>query len=175
MNSNRLTFVLVDSNYCDYLRKSDSCVPYTMEKKSNRPFLGVLLYFNGMSYYAPLSSPKLKHVTMKNQIDLLKIDGGQYGVINFNNMIPVHNNSVTPVKLTPSPDDSSDDIKYKALLSNQLTWCNANKSVIINKAQKLYNTIKGGTGWDSLNRRCCDFAKDEALLRQYCIEKGWTV
>lgn len=39
----RLTFVLVDSSYCDYLRKSDKCVPYTMDKKSSRPFVGVLL------------------------------------------------------------------------------------------------------------------------------------
>lgn len=133
----RLSFVLVDSAYCDYLREKDSCVPYTMDNKASRPFVGILLHIRGMSYYAPLSSPKQKHLTMKNQIDLLKIDGGKYGVINFNNMIPVHCNSVKRVNLGISPSDSRSEIQYKTLLSNQLTWCNANKETIINKAQKL--------------------------------------
>ena len=169
----RLSFVLVDFNYCDYLRKSDPCVPYTMEQKSNRPFVGVLLQIHGMSYYAPLSSPKPKHIKMKNQIDLLKINGGQYGVINFNNMIPVHNNSVVPIILTASSDDSSASLQYKALLSNQLTWCNANKDSIIRTAQKLHNIITKGKAWDKLKARCCDFVQDEILLKQYCIEHGW--
>lgn len=173
MKLDRLSFVLVDSDYCDYLRKSDPCVPYTMDQKANRPFVGVLLHIHGMSYYAPLSSPKPKHFNMKNQIDLLKIDGGRFGVINFNNMIPVHNNSVKPIVLVASSSDSSADIQYKALLSNQLTWCNVNREPIISKAQKLYSIIANGTGWDTLTARCCNFTNDELLLRQYCSEKGW--
>lgn len=169
----RLSFVLVDSEYCDYLRKSDSCVPYTMDRKSNRPFVGVLLQIHNMSYYAPLSSPKPKHRNMKNQLDLLKIDDGRYGVINFNNMIPIHNNSMTPVCLDISSTDSPSDKQYKALLSNQLTWCNVNKNLIIQKAQRLYHIIASGKGWDSLNARCCNFIQDEILLQQYCIQKGW--
>ena len=128
-----------------------------------------------MSYYAPLSSPKQKHLTMKNQIDLLKIDGGKYGVINFNNMIPVHGNSVKRVNLGISPSDSQSEIQYKTLLSNQLTWCNANKETIINKAQKLYDTILNHKGWDSLVRRCCNFADDEELLKKYCLSMEWTL
>ena len=127
----RLSFVVVDSAYCDYLRESDLCVPYTMDRKANRPFVGVLLEIHSIPYYAPLSSPKPKHASMKNQIDLLKIDGGRYGVINLNNMIPIHSNSVIQIDLTISPSDLPSDIKYKALLSNQLTWCNANKRLII--------------------------------------------
>lgn len=114
----RLTFILVEPTYCDYLRKSDSCVPYTMDSKSNRPFVGVLLRVNNIAYYAPLSSPKAKHITMKNQIDLLKIDGGKYGVINFNNMIPIHRNSIKSVNFNSSSTDSPSEIQYKALLSN---------------------------------------------------------
>ena len=144
-----------------------------MDKKSNRPFVGVLLQIQKMQYYAPLSSPKPKHAAMRNQIDLIKIDGGRYGVINLNNMIPVHNNSIASVSLTASSTDSDDDLKYKALLSNQLTWCNANKNAIISKAQKLYHTIANGKGWESLRSRCCDFTLDEKLLRQYCTENGW--
>lgn len=171
----RLTFVLVDSDYCDYLRQSDSCVPYTMDQKAKRPFVGILLQMHEMSYYAPLSSPKPKHSKMKNQIDLLKINGGKYGVINFNNMIPVHNNSVVPVRLTIDVTDSPSDIQYKALLSNQLTWCNANKDSIVKVAQKLYNIISNGKGWDELTKRCCNFVQDEILLMQYCSEKNWDI
>ena len=42
-------------------------------------------------YYAPLSSPKEKHIKLKPKLGLLKINYGKYGVINFNNMIPVTN------------------------------------------------------------------------------------
>ncbi len=169
----RLTFVLVDSSYCDYLRESDFCVPYTMDNKSNRPFVGILLHIHDISYYAPLSSPKQKHLTMKNQIDLLKIDGGKYGVINFNNMIPVHSNSIRNINLAVSSSDSPSELQYKALLSNQLTWCNANKELITQKAQKLYNTILNKKGWDSLIKRCCNFVGNETLLKNYCLSKGW--
>lgn len=169
----RLSFVLVDSKYCDYLRKSDPCVPYTMDRKSNRPFVGILLQINGMSYYAPLSSPKQKHKTMKNQVDFSKIEDGKYGVINFNNMIPIHSNSISPVELVVSPDDSPADHQYKALLSNQLTWCNAHRDSIIHKAQKLYYIIVNGECRDSLRARCCNFAQDEVILQQYCAENNW--
>lgn len=173
MRSERLSFVLVDSNYCDYLRKSDPCVPYTMDRKANRPFVGVLLHIHGMSYYAPLSSPKPKHAGMKNQIDLLKIKGGTYGVINFNNMIPVHSNSTSAIDPSASSVDSADDLKYKELLENQLTWCNANKDSIMSKAQKLYDVVTNGNAREALAERCCDFAKDELLLQEYCAERDW--
>lgn len=169
----RLSFVLVDSDYCDYLRKTDLCVPYTMDDKSKRPFVGILLKIHDMTYYAPLSSPKQKHLTMKNQVDLLKIDGGKYGVINLNNMIPIHNKSVNAISLDVLPTDSHSEIQYKALLSNQLTWCNANRNDIISKAQKLYGIITNGKGWDSLIKRCCNFKVDEKMLQEYCASKCW--
>ena len=126
-----------------------------------------------MSYYAPLSSPKAKHLNMKNQIDLLKINGGVYGVINFNNMIPIHSNSIRPIVLTVSSTDTLSDIQYKGLLSNQLTWCNDNKNIIVAKAQKLYETIKSNHAREALAARCCHFSKDEEQLKQYCAAKGW--
>ena len=41
--------------------------------------------------FAPLSSPKPKYKTIKNTLDLINIDNGDLGVINFNNMVPVTN------------------------------------------------------------------------------------
>ena len=38
-----LKLVIVDSNYCDYLRQFDSKVPYNYGKKSTRPFVGCII------------------------------------------------------------------------------------------------------------------------------------
>ncbi|MDR1320575.1 MAG: type III toxin-antitoxin system ToxN/AbiQ family toxin, partial [Gracilibacteraceae bacterium] len=84
------SFYHTNTDYCDFLRKSDPCVPYTMDQKFTRPFVGIVFFVNSYNYYAPLTSPKPKHLCMKNQVDFLKINGGAWGAINFNNMIPVH-------------------------------------------------------------------------------------
>lgn len=79
------SFYTVDTAYCDYLRESDPRVPYTMERKFIRPFVGIVFSVHNVHYYAPLTSPKPKHLHMKNQVDFLKIKGGEWGAINFNN------------------------------------------------------------------------------------------
>lgn len=40
-------------------------------------------------YFVPVSSPKDKHLKMKNPVDFMKLDKGALGAINFNDMIPV--------------------------------------------------------------------------------------
>ena len=73
MSKNRIGFYTIDTDYCDYLRKFDSKVPYTMDSKQTRPFIGILLTVNENTYYAPLSSPKPKHLKMKkNHLKSLK-------------------------------------------------------------------------------------------------------
>ena len=81
--------VKVDSKYCDYLRQYDNKVSYNAGTKDLRPFIGVLFMIDKCEYFAPLSSPKPKHSKLKNTLDLIKIENGTYGVVNFNNMIPV--------------------------------------------------------------------------------------
>ncbi len=166
----RLYFVLVDSAYCDYLRKTDPCVPYTQDAKSSRPFVGVLLTVDSTCYYAPLSSPKPKHTKMKNQTDLTKIDGGTYGVINFNNMIPIPPQTASRVDV-----NTIQDIKYQQLLVNQLSWCNAHRQEIRDKAERLYNLIKSGSAREELVKRCCNFVADEMAMNEYCRKNGWAV
>ena len=160
------SFYTVATEYCDFLRKQDLCVPYTMDKKSIRPFVGIVFTVNGFNYYAPLTSPKPKHLHMKNQMDFLKINEGKWGAINFNNMIPVPVYCLKKVELRVFPNDSKPDVDYKNLLSNQLSWCNSNKEQILKKAEKLYRLIRAGKAAESLLNRCCDFALDE----QRCIE-----
>lgn len=96
---NELVLVKLDVNYCNYLRKFDSKVPYNYDKKLLRPFIGVLFEVNNCLYFAPLSSPKAKHLKMKDNIDFLKIKNGKLGAINFNNMIPVTNKNIVKIDL----------------------------------------------------------------------------
>ena len=170
----KFSFYMVDANYCNYLRKSDPCVPYTMENKSTRPFVGIVFSINNFQYYAPLTSPKHKHLQMKNQIDFLKINGGKWGAINFNNMIPVHPSSLTKVEMKIFDTDSPADIAYKNLLSNQLSWCISNRDIILKQAEKLYLLIVSKKAWDHLIDRCCDFTLDETLCESYKTEKYLT-
>ena len=57
----KFKLVVIDSNYCDYLRKFDKKVTYNKNEKALRPFAGVLFTLKDIEYFAPLSSPKLKH------------------------------------------------------------------------------------------------------------------
>lgn len=166
------SFYQADSDYCDFLREVDSCVPYTKDEKQNRPFIGILIKINGLNYYAPLSSPKKKHRTMKNQIDFIKIKGGTYGAINLNNMIPIHPKCLTFIDVRVKSKDNQEQKEYKNLLKNQLIWCNKPYNVISiqKKAQTLYQSISNRTAPKHLLKRCCDFQLDEIYYLRYCLE-----
>lgn len=88
-----IKIVKVSSKYCDYLRTFDNKVPYNAGTKKLRPFIGILFMVGKCEYFAPLSSPKPKHKTLQNTLDLLKINKGTFGIINFNNMIPITNSN----------------------------------------------------------------------------------
>ena len=75
-----LIIVKVDYKYCDYLRKFDYRVSYNKDKKELRPFVGVLFRIGDMEYFAPLTSPKPKHLKMRNTIDFFRIDNGKLGL-----------------------------------------------------------------------------------------------
>ena len=163
-------FYNINSNYCDYLRNYDKNIPYTMDNKATRPFIGIVIKIEDINYYAPLTSPKEKHLKMKNQIDFLKIDNGNLGAINFNNMIPVNEDNISKIEIKNIQDKD-----YKNLLENQLSWCNKkqNKQNILDKAKKLYdyinnpNNIKNVDRWEKIKYRCCDFKKLEQLAKVY--------
>ncbi len=111
---------------------------------------------------------------MKNNIDFLKIQGGELGVINFNNMIPIHMKSLTKIDLTVEKNDTKSDKVYKNLLINQREWCNSHKADIYKKAQSLYRLIKSGKASEHILNRCCNFEKDEEKYLIYISEKGWS-
>lgn len=160
-----LKIVKVDYKYCNYLRKFDNKVSYNNGNKELRPFIGVLFKINNCEYFAPLSSPKPKHKTLKNTLDLIKINKGIYGVINFNNMIPVTNNNYVEFDLKKKAKDKN-EMKRINLLKNQLRWLTLNKKDIIVKSKLLYNLYNSNKLPKNVRDRCCNFK----LLEEKCNE-----
>ncbi len=157
--------IKVDYKYCDYLRQFDNKVPYNAGNKELRPFIGVLFIINNCEYFAPLSSPKIKHLNMKNNIDLEKIDNGRLGVINFNNMIPVKSNNYELFDLNSIPL-TTPELKRQNLLKSQLLWLNKNITPVKGKAIKLYDKYKNDKLPERIKQRCCNFI----LLEEKCNE-----
>lgn len=155
----RLSFYICDKCYMDYLRAHDHRVPQVDKggQTYDRPLVGIVLDIEGNKFYAPLSSPKPKHFTMKNSKDFIKIDGGKYGVINLNNMVPVQDGYAAKLDIIAYPRVNKQDLDYVNLLTNQLSWCNSNKNNILKKARELFDTIKNGKANENLRLRCCDF------------------
>lgn len=82
-----MRFYHIQDQYIQFLKQYDDTIE--ANKNNARPYIGVVLQINDIKYYAPLTSPKAKHRKMKNGKDFRKIKSGEYGAINFNNMIPV--------------------------------------------------------------------------------------
>ena len=157
--------VRLDTKYCDYLRTYDDKVPYNHNEKELRPFVGVLFTINKCMYFAPLSSPKPKHLKMKNKVDFLKIDNGKLGAINFNNMLPVTKNNIIELDLNKECLTKTEQ-KYTKLLKEQIYWLNRNNEKIYEKSKKLYEKYLSKTLNSSIAIRCCNFK----LLEEKCIE-----
>lgn len=133
--------VKIDAEYCDFLRKYDNKVPYNAGNKELRSFIGVLFMVGKCEYFAPLSSPKPKHKNLKNTLDLLKKEKGIYGVVNFNNMIPVQENNYVEFDLNKQSNDKSEMFRLE-LLQNQIRWLTKNKKEVYSKSRLLYKLTK---------------------------------
>lgn len=152
----------IENAYIDYL------VPFAPHlfhnKKPNqqneRKYIGVILTVNGMDYFAPLSSFKEKHRTMKNNIDFLKI--GNYAVINLNNMFPVPKSQCVYVDIAKEKNPA-----YKSLLSAEYRLISAMEEKIRKNAKSLYDyKMKNGNA-TPLAKRCNDFKMLEAKCAEW--------
>lgn len=160
-----LILVRLDSKYCNYLRKFDNKVPYNYNEKELRPFIGVLFKVNNYKYFAPLSSPKPKHLKLKSKIDFLKIDNGKLGAINFNNMLPVTEKNIIKIDLNKKCLTKS-ETKYMNLLKEQIFWLNRNDNKLFERSKKLYDKYINNELNQNITKRCCNFK----LLEEKCNE-----
>ncbi len=148
----------INEEYINYLRKFSENVKYN--KNESRPYVGVVLKINEHDYFAPLGSPKPKHIKMKETLDFIKINNGTLGVINLNNMIPVFLEKVEKI------DFSKFDRKYQELLKNQARWIYENTKKINKKSYNLYTliTTKENT---IFHKRCNNFKLLEKKALEY--------
>lgn len=153
---NKLKIVKLETVYCDYLRQYDKRVAYNMGDKNSRPFVGILFKINELEYFAPLSSPKPKHLKMKNTLDFFKIKDGELGAINFNNMIPVRKEFYQVIDVNTKASSKQEE-KYRELLYDQLNWLNENYIQVKDKSLKLYNLYKNNKLSTNIRNRCCNF------------------
>lgn len=162
----KIIIVKVDSKYCDFLRKYENKVPYDAGEKELRPFVGILFNIGNCEYFAPLSSPKQKHSRLANTLDLIKIDNGKLGVINFNNMIPVNKSNYNIIDLNEKTNDKNKSARI-LLLKNQLRWLNNNRVDIYEKSSNLYKKYVNNLLPINVRNRCCNFILLEEKCRDY--------
>ena len=158
-----LRIVRVDSDYCDYLRKFDSRVAYN--KKMTRPYIGVVYTLNGLNYFAPLSSPKPKHLKMSDKaIDIFKIRNGELGIININNMIP------TPIECITEVLPTITDEEYKTLIKDQTTFINNHKKDLFAKIRHFTLQYDKSNLPEKVKAPACDFRLLEKKCHDYVVD-----
>lgn len=152
----------LDQNYCNYLHYYEPKIPSIENEKETRPFIGVVLCVKGKNFFAPLTSPKPKHLTMKNTQDFLKIDDGKLGGINFNNMIPIPTEVLHEIEIK-----NIKNTKYKKMLYMQMNWIENNSTRINNRAKNLYYLVIQKNAQQDLINRCCDFKLLEEKYQEF--------
>lgn len=158
-----MKFYHIKDDFITFLRQFDQKVPDN--KNESRPYVGVVLVIETIKYYAPFTSPKLKHKKMKNGKDFRKINNGIYGAINFNNMIPVLASALIEIDIA-----NITDVKYRRLLQNQYNYIKADESAILRTAENLRKMIFENENDLSehdkiIKQRCCNLP---LLEKKYC-------
>ena len=106
---------------------------------------------------------------MRNGKDFRKITNGQYGAINFNNMIPVVDEVLIYIDI-----NSIEDSHYKNLLGNQYRAISADAARIKQTAKNIHDLLmkNGGDLSDyerKVKERCCDLQLLEKVYSEYKV------
>ena len=155
----RLRVYRISDHYMKYLHSRDNKVQYN--KKAKRPYVGVVFSFGGYKYFVPMESPKPNHTKIKPGKHIMKLDGGKYGLLGFNNMVPVHRDALIALDIDAEPDS-----KYRELLKRQAVICNRLKADILNHAQLTYFDVVENNNKFLVNISC-DFKKLEKACKLY--------
>lgn len=147
----------ISDHYVRFLSGCDPKVQYN--KSARRPYVGVVFSFGGYRYFVPMESPKPNHVNIKPGKHIIKLDNGRYGLLGFNNMIPIHKDALVEFDIDAEPDR-----KYRELLKHQVSLCNRMKADILNHAQMTYFGVVENKN-KFLVGISCDFKKLEKARR----------
>lgn len=170
---NNLYFVKIKEDYIKYLRKFDSKVQDNSGLKNNKPYIGVLIQNKNGQYFAPLSSPKEKHLIFdklenenKLPVDVFLIRDNNkkiIGIINFNNMIPIIDDVIIYFNI-------KEDKNYSLLIKEHI-YCIKHSEEIINKSIKVYNLVTKYNK-SALIKRSCNFRLLEEKAEKFNNEKN---
>ena len=158
---NKLRLYRIDINYIKYLYNFDNKVQYNPNREdeytARRPYLGIVLIVNNLDYFVALEHPRVQHQQMKNNPFIFKIHNGKYGILGFNNMIPVKKTELVEF------DINKEEEKYRQILISQYHFCNKHITEIMEKVNTTYlKRIEGKNKF--MNKVCCDFK----LLEEKC-------
>ena len=154
----RLKFYNIDDQYIEYLYQFDKKVPFN--KNSKRPYIGIILEINGITYFAPMFSPKQQHSKYKANETHIRI-GENLGMIKLNNMIPVNKENLKYINFNDIQDK-----KYKNLLIQQNNFIQLNADDIRQTAEKLYKFVTIDKK-EFFIKLCCDFKLLEEKCKYY--------
>ena len=150
----------VAEKYVRYLNGADNRVQYN--KGTRRPYVGVVLLVGSYRYFVPMESPKANHKNLKPAVHIMPLDGGQYGLLGFNNMIPVPKSALIEFDINDEPDR-----QYAELLKRQSYFINKHKADVYNRASKTYFRATTKDKENFFRKVCCDFKKLESACDRY--------
>ena len=169
-------FYVINKKYINDLKTIDNKVGDVEYGTDKLKFhLGVVLNINNLNYYVPVSSPRPKHLKMKDGIDFIKIyhfsTNRLLCVLNLNNMIPVPSEFVELLEYSNIENyrtfkDIKEKNDYIFLLKDELNSINFKETKILQKAQKLYEAVKNNPD-SRIANRCCDFIELEKFYLLY--------
>ena len=175
-----LDFYIVQNSYITYLQKAESIkrgftrVPNMDYGKNHKPkfICGIVLEINAValtvivllsleindvSYFVPVSSYKFKK---PDNFLICDKNGNTISSLRFNYMFPV------PLKIIKQRRiDIEPDLKYRALLAQELKYCKDNQDTIRNLAKRTHKRVMLAKS-PTLVKNSCDFS----LLEQKCQE-----
>ncbi len=151
----KLNFYEIESDYINYLRRTDSKIPQPSKTINSKPFCGIVLNLGETNYYAPISS-----FIIPQQTNFLIKDGNKViSSIRFSFMIPV------PQYALILKDFSKEESNYASLLEKEHRYCKENIEKIRKKALNVYNNRLNNKDMFIIN--CCDFKKLESQCLLY--------
>lgn len=159
---NKLKLYKVDIEYIKYLYQFDKRVQYNKMKADDytkrRVYLGIVLEIDRFKYFVPLEHPRNSHQKIKNNVFIFKIHNGKYGMLGFNNMIPVEKTELINF------DINKENVKYRQILISQYHFCNKHINEIQAKALATYKNRNKNAFFKKI---CCDFLLLEKKAKEY--------
>lgn len=140
MKKRNLKLYYINGDYIKYLKSFDHRVQNNYDNNIHqKPYVGIVLTINDKYYFAPLTSPKEKHLKLKNSDPtLFKIQDNHkfYGVVLLNNMIPINIDLVHKINIS-----TLEDKRYQDLLNREYEIISKYEDKIKQKAHILYNSV----------------------------------